>query len=96
MIVTNWNEWWENTEIEPSQRYGTVYLAATRKWTELFKNGRTSCGSCGGSTPESGNRREEVAVAGERAKTAVRTSYMLRCREDIFCRKIRLKRQTFR
>ena len=68
VIVTNWNEWWENTEIEPSQRYGTVYLAATRKWAELFKNGRTSCGSCGGSTPESGNRREEVAVAGGTCK----------------------------
>src|SRR5262249_2531861 len=36
VIVTSWNEWWENTEIEPSRRYGTTYLDVTRKWADLF------------------------------------------------------------
>jgi hypothetical protein len=37
VIVTSWNEWWENTEIEPSERYGTAYLERTRVWTDAFK-----------------------------------------------------------
>src|SRR5262249_14314855 len=37
VVVTSWNEWWENTEIEPSIRYGTYYLDRTRVWAALFK-----------------------------------------------------------
>jgi hypothetical protein len=37
VIVTSWNEWYENTEIEPGNRYGTYYLDRTREWTALFK-----------------------------------------------------------
>jgi hypothetical protein len=42
VIVTSWNEWWENTEVEPSRRYGATYLDATRKWTDLFKRRRVT------------------------------------------------------
>ena len=37
VIVTSWNEWWENTEIEASARYGTAYLERTRVWADAFK-----------------------------------------------------------
>jgi hypothetical protein len=37
VIVTSWNEWWENTEIEPSERYGRAYLERTRVWADTFK-----------------------------------------------------------
>jgi hypothetical protein len=36
-VVTSWNEWWENTQIEPSERYGTTYLQRTRVWSDAFK-----------------------------------------------------------
>jgi hypothetical protein len=36
-VVTSWNEWWENTEIEPGERYGSTYLERTRVWSNLFK-----------------------------------------------------------
>lgn len=39
VIVTTWNEWWENTEIEPSQAYGTRYVDRTRAWATTFKTG---------------------------------------------------------
>ena len=37
IVVTSWNEWWENTEIEPGARFGTAYLDRTRFWTAAFK-----------------------------------------------------------
>src|SRR5262249_45040299 len=37
IVVTSWNEWWENTEIEPGVRYGNAYLERTRNWAHLFK-----------------------------------------------------------
>ena len=37
IIVTTWNEWWENTEIEPSVRYGRTFLDLSRGWANLFK-----------------------------------------------------------
>lgn len=37
ILVTSWNEWWENTEIEPSQRYGAYYVGATRPWALLYR-----------------------------------------------------------
>jgi hypothetical protein len=38
IVVTSWNEWWENTEIEPGARYGTTYLERTRNWAAVFKS----------------------------------------------------------
>ena len=37
VIITTWNEFWENTEIEPSVRYGTRFLDRTREWSARFK-----------------------------------------------------------
>jgi Glycosyltransferase WbsX len=37
VLVSTWNEWWENTHIEPSQRYGESYLWRTRFWSAVFK-----------------------------------------------------------
>jgi hypothetical protein len=37
VVVTSWNEWWENTQVEASERYGTVFLDRTREWIRLFK-----------------------------------------------------------
>jgi len=38
VIVTSWNEWWENTEIEASQRYGGVYQDRTKAWAQVFRS----------------------------------------------------------
>jgi hypothetical protein len=38
IVVTSWNEWWENTEIEPGERYGRTYLERTRHWAAIFKS----------------------------------------------------------
>ena len=37
ILVTSWNEFWENTHIEPSVRYGHRYQRRTRTWSELFR-----------------------------------------------------------
>ncbi len=37
VIVTSWNEWFENIEIEPGRRFGNVYLNRTRFWIATFK-----------------------------------------------------------
>lgn len=38
IIVTSWNEWWENTQVESSARYGDAYVRATRDWASLFRD----------------------------------------------------------
>jgi hypothetical protein len=38
VVVSSWNEWWENSQIEPSQRYGETYVWRTRFWASLFRN----------------------------------------------------------
>jgi glycosyl hydrolase family 99 len=40
IVVTSWNEWWENTHIEAGERYGTTYLDRTRVWAGAFKKAR--------------------------------------------------------
>jgi hypothetical protein len=37
ILVTSWNEFWENTHIEPSARYGGQFQARTRTWSERFR-----------------------------------------------------------
>lgn len=38
VIITSWNEWQENTHIEPSQMYGDYYLQLTREYISKWKN----------------------------------------------------------
>jgi len=40
VVVTSWNEWWENSEIEPGQRYGDFYVKATKAWASRFRDDR--------------------------------------------------------
>ena len=40
VVVTSWNEWWENTHIEAGERYGRTYLDRTRVWAAAFKDAR--------------------------------------------------------
>jgi hypothetical protein len=37
VVVTSWNEWWENTHIEPSVSYGDFYLRRTKVWAARFR-----------------------------------------------------------
>ncbi len=45
IFITTWNEWWENTSIEPGQLYGDQYLQITREYAARWKgaaNGGTA------------------------------------------------------
>src|SRR6185503_199248 len=37
IVVTSWNEWYENTHIEAGEQYGRTYLDRTRVWATAFK-----------------------------------------------------------
>jgi hypothetical protein len=37
ILITSWNEFWENTHIEPSTLFGHRYQIRTRNWSELFR-----------------------------------------------------------
>jgi len=37
MLITSFNEWWENTHIEPSQTYGWQYIDLTTRYSSEFK-----------------------------------------------------------
>ncbi len=37
VIVTSWNEWFEGSQIEPSQKYGSLYLDLTRDYAARFQ-----------------------------------------------------------
>ena len=37
ILVTSWNEFWENTHIEPSVLFGRRYQVRTRAWSEFFR-----------------------------------------------------------
>jgi hypothetical protein len=39
VVITSWNEWYEGSQIEPSQSYGTQYLDITREKSPQFKSG---------------------------------------------------------
>jgi Glycosyl hydrolase family 99 len=37
ILVTSWNEFFENTHVEPSELYGHSYVRRTRAWTDSFR-----------------------------------------------------------
>jgi hypothetical protein len=37
VVVTSWNEWMENTQIESSVRYGDLYATRTKMWADRFR-----------------------------------------------------------
>ena len=37
IFITSWNEWWETTQIEPSESFGDLYLQITREYVERWK-----------------------------------------------------------
>ncbi len=37
IFITSWNEWWENTQIEPGESYGDLYLEITREYIDRWK-----------------------------------------------------------
>jgi hypothetical protein len=37
IFITTWNEWWENSYIEPGQAYGDQYLKLTRAFADQWK-----------------------------------------------------------
>ncbi|MGB9597939.1 MAG: hypothetical protein ACPL7B_16765, partial [Candidatus Poribacteria bacterium] len=37
LLVSTFNEWWENTHIEPSQNYDDLYLELTAKYADIYK-----------------------------------------------------------
>ena len=37
VIITSWNEWVEDSQIEPSRSYGGLYLDLTTSWTQSWK-----------------------------------------------------------
>jgi hypothetical protein len=38
VVITSWNEWAENTQIEAGQRFGEAYVWRTRFWSAAFKH----------------------------------------------------------
>ncbi len=37
LLISTFNEWWENTHIEPSQNYGNLYIELTAEYTDIYK-----------------------------------------------------------
>jgi hypothetical protein len=37
IFITSWNEWWENTHIEPGERFGDRYLALTKQFADRWR-----------------------------------------------------------
>jgi len=37
ILITSWNEWWENTHIEPSVNFGDQYVQITREFAARWK-----------------------------------------------------------
>jgi hypothetical protein len=37
VLVTSWNEWYENTQIETSELYGDAYVRSTAAWARRFR-----------------------------------------------------------
>jgi hypothetical protein len=39
VMVTSWNEWWEQTHIAPSELFGSTTLEQTAAWAAEFRDG---------------------------------------------------------
>lgn len=37
LFITSYNEWWENTAVEPAKEYGTTFLDICRKYVTAYK-----------------------------------------------------------
>ncbi|MEO5820310.1 MAG: glycoside hydrolase family 99-like domain-containing protein, partial [Vicinamibacteraceae bacterium] len=37
VVISTWNEWAENTHVEPGQRFGQFYVWRTRFWSAALK-----------------------------------------------------------
>ena len=52
MVISTWNEWAENTQVEAGQRFGELYVWRTRFWTAALKTApRRSTGPLPGKAP---------------------------------------------
>ena len=38
IFINSWNEWWENSQIEPGELYGNQYLEITREYADRWKS----------------------------------------------------------
>jgi hypothetical protein len=38
VVISSWNEWWENSHIEPSRQYGDTYVWRTKFWSAMFRH----------------------------------------------------------
>jgi Glycosyl hydrolase family 99 len=63
VLVTSWNEWYENTQIETSELYGDAYVRSTAAWARRFRCEMNPPSikrpdlSCDGEGPASGGPR---------------------------------------
>lgn len=49
VMVNTWNEWLEDTQIEPAVQYGDLYLQLTKQFVGQFQNGPSSAPTAGAS-----------------------------------------------
>jgi hypothetical protein len=40
VAITSWNEWWENSHIEPSRAFGAAYVERTLEWASRYRRQR--------------------------------------------------------
>jgi hypothetical protein len=98
VVITSWNEWFEGSQIEPSQTYGDLFLDLTRQRTAMY---RTRAGNFPDPNFGSTWMREDRPVAEGRInrtwtwgyvrRSAVRELYDGRQRQVIYLDKARME-----